>query len=133
MNLKHWLGAALLCVALAAPAHADIVSEFGVGVKMRNTSYLLLPACNQAVVVNPADNPRWDDPYSCGGDNPAFIGWTIAYEKEFRNGAIRWRTGHFHYSNWFDGGSRHETHADMAASTVTINWSQVKRNRKLKG
>jgi hypothetical protein len=136
VSLKSWLAAALLCAALAAPAHADIVSEFGMGVKMPSTSYLLVPSCDQAIVIQPEwpENPRGlSDPYSCGGDNPAFVGWPIAYEREFLNGALRFRGGWFHYSNWFDGGRSFETHADIAAASVTVNWSQIKRNRKLKG
>lgn len=124
------LAAALLLLPL--PAFADIVSEFGVGWKLeRSTSYLLLPVCEQATVVVPEwpDNPRGSGLWSCGGDNPAFIGFPVAWQSNFSD---IWtiKAGWFHYSNWFDGGSKHETHMDAIAMTTTFNWSAWKRRRK---
>lgn len=128
-----WWAALLLAVLwVAENAHADVISDIGMGVKLeRATSTLLLPNCHTAQVIEtrpdtPSINYRLS---SCGGDNPTFIGWPIAWEREYVNGALRFRGGWFHYSNWFDGGSGRETHMDVAAASVTINWSQWKRNR----
>ena len=120
--------AASLLLAFCAPAQADIITEFGIGYKLPSSSYLLMPQCKQAVVVNPPDDPRYPDAYSCGGSFPAFIGWPVAWESDFR-GAWKVRVGWFHYSNWFDGGRSFETHMDVAAATATFNWSEWRRRK----
>lgn len=90
----------------------------------------MLPVCEQAVVVVPSwpDNPRADGLYSCGGDNPLFIGWPIAWQSNFSD-VWTIRAGWFHFSHWFDGGRDHELHMDCICSTVTLNWS-ARRRRK---
>lgn len=128
--MKKLLCAALLCL-MGSVANADIVTEFGAGLKVPGTtSYLLLPECHEAVVTTPEwpQNPRGLLPYSCGGDNPTFIGWPVAWEKELGD-AWKLRAGWFHYSNWFDGGKDRETHMDVAAVTVMFNWTAWKRVR----
>lgn len=142
MKRSRLLAAALL-LCLATAAQADIVTEFGMGWKIEPTSYLLMPSCMRAQVVAPdwPTNPRPPpQTYSCGGDNPAFIGWPIAWQSAAKGqyGAYTVRAGWFHYSNWFDGGElqgvtstgdRYETYANMLAATVTFNWSAWRRGR----
>lgn len=121
--------AALLALGIAIfvqSAKADIVTEFGVGYKLPNSSALLLPWCNEASIIDPGwpENPRpYPQVYSCGGDQPAFIGWPVAWESDWK-GPWRVRAGWFHYSNWFDGGRQRETHMDIAAVTATFNWTR---------
>lgn len=118
----------LLALVFGRPAHADLITELGAGWKLpRSTSTLLLPECHLAVVIEtrPQTDSIWYRKASCGGDNPAFIGWPIAWEREFR-GPWRMRCGWFHYSNWFDGGHDRETHMDVAACAATFNWSRRK-------
>jgi hypothetical protein len=132
-GISHILFLLAAAILLESYARADIVSEFGMGVKLSNTSYLLTPTCHTASVIEPGwpANPRpYPQVFSCGGDNPTFIGWPIAWEREFLNGALRFRGGWFHYSNWFDGGRDRETHMDTAQANLTVNWSQWKRNRQ---
>lgn len=124
--------ALFVLLAFAPPARADVVSEVGMGVKLeRTTSVVMLPRCHTVLITEtrpdaPGINYRTA---SCGGDNPTFIGWPIAWEREYANGALRFRGGWFHYSNWFDGARDRETHMDCACATATVNWSQWRRNR----
>lgn len=123
---------ALALSLLAMPAAADVISEIGMGVKIeRSTSYLMLPACRTAVVTDPIwpENPRGYGLYSCGGDDPLFIGWPVAWQSDFSD-VWTVRAGWMHFSHWFDGGSDRELHMDAIASTVTFNWSAWKRNRR---
>ena len=134
-----WVWAAIAVVGLLGEsAKADIVTEFGMGYKIEaTTSQVLWPDCSQ-VYFDPATSPVKRAPGwgSCGGDNPAFIGWPIAWEKALPNDVWRVRVGWFHFSHWFDGsdyikgGDRRETHADMLAVTATLNWSEMKRKRR---
>lgn len=135
---------ALLSLLFTGTAQADWVTEVGMGYKMPNTSYLLMPACQKAQVVAPLwpENPRPPpQTYSCGGDNPAFIGWPIAWQSDElgKYGAYTVRAGWFHYSNWFDGGElqnvtrtgdRYETYMNLLAVTATFNWSAWRQGRK---
>lgn len=126
-----FLGIALLLVlAFGRPARADVITDIGVGYKLPTTSVVMLEDCHEVEIVEtrPA---RPDLDYrraSCGGDNPAFIGWPIAWERDF--GVWTLRAGWFHLSHWFDGKSRRELHMDAAAVSVTINWSELRRRRK---
>lgn len=127
-------------LAYAAGAKADVVTEFGWGIKAPNTSVVLQPRCQQVqlfgdIRTNP-NSPHWGRRHaSCGGNNPAFIGWPVAWESKWlgRHKAFRLRGGWFHYSNWFDGGNYlnggddHETHMDLAAFTITYNWTHLWR------
>jgi hypothetical protein len=118
------IAALLLSSLLASPAFASggFISEVGMGYKVdRTTSIVLLPECETALVRAPS---ALDIDYrvsSCGGDNPAFVGWPIAYEWDVGE-YYSVRAGWFHMSHWFDGGSDRETHVDMLAITVTIHW-----------
>lgn len=124
-NLKFFgygfLSVALFALALnscSTPAYADIVTEFGVGYKLpQTTSYVLRPECHTVVASNSAHREL----ASCGGDNPAFIGWPIAWERTFDR-PWRLRVGWFHFSHWGDGGKDRETHMDAAVVSVTRIW-----------
>ena len=117
----------LLCLPLAFPARADEVgglfSEIGGGVKLPTySSFLESPACKKAMVIQPAwpENPRGlTDPYSCGGDNPVFVGWLIGWE--FPNGV---RVGLFHKSQWFDGNG--ELQFNCICASYTIRWRKFR-------
>jgi len=139
---------ALFLVSLAAStdAKADIVTEFGGGYKF-NSSVVLAPECqvihiheDQPIRANPS-SPYWGrSNASCGGDNPAFIGWPIAWQSKpnGKHGAFTYRIGWFHYSNWFDGGElsswtstgdEHETHMNLLAGTITFNWTTWRKGK----
>lgn len=140
-----WSAIAVLCLMIGScdRAKADVITEFGMGWKSPNTSIVMLPECRQVhlhddlspgLKLTDPTSRHWGRPTtSCGGDNPAFIGWPIAWESKWR-GSFKYRVGWFHYSNWFDGGKylkggdRHETHMDLVAGTITFNWTRW-RNR----
>ena len=108
-------------------ANADWISEFGMGYKNpRTTSVVMREECHTVTLseLRPADPELDFRRASCGGDNPAFIGWPIAYEREFADGLYTLRAGWFHYSHWFDGGKGRELHFDAAVVSVRINWSK---------
>lgn len=143
MMIRLLLALAVLAVGTKASA-GEFLTEVGMGVKLeKSTSFLLLPACHTALVTAPKwpDNPRGaggefladgshittpNGAWSCGGDDPTFIGWPIAYEWDVgKHYSVR--AGWFHYSNWFDGGHDRETHMDVIAMTVTIHWGSFGR------
>ncbi len=144
--MKHWVIALALITLTSLSAKADVITEFGVGYKTGGTSAILMPICKQVLLTGEQQNSPSSPNYgkglaSCGGDNPAFIGWPIAWESDERGrfGAFTYRVGWFHYSNWFDGGEigqaigigdRHETSMDLIAGTVTFNWSAWRRGRR---
>lgn len=115
---------ALLLLPSIAAAEGGFITEFGGGWKdLSSTSYLLRSECIKAVVVDPSwpVNPRGGHTFSCGGDQPLFVGWSIAYEWELRRGN-RVRLGHFHLSQWFDAAG--EIHLDCICSTFTFRWGK---------
>jgi len=128
----------LAALLIACTANADIVTEFGMGYKLEaSTSQILWPACKQVIMPQDTTLPRGaGNTAGCGGDNPAFIGWPVAWEKEFERGIWTTRVGWFHYSNWFDGGNyfrggdKWETHMDLVAVTATFNWSAWRREHR---
>lgn len=136
-------GAIVVCALIMGScngAKADVITEFGMGWRSPNTSLVLQPYCSQVAVPDYLRNDPTGRHYgrldaSCGGDNPAFIGWPVAWESDWR-GSFRYRVGWFHYSNWFDGGrylpggDRHETHMDLLAGTITFNWSKWREQRQ---
>jgi hypothetical protein len=76
-------------------AKADVITEIGGGIESPITNPLARPDCTQAFI-------RRDDGWhevGCGGRNPVFIGWPIAWESPNGNTRIGW----FHMSHWFDG------------------------------
>lgn len=114
----------------------DMVTSVGIGSKKAgeflNSSFLFSPDCIKATVVDPAEfpaNPRpAPDNFSCGGDDPAFIGWPWAMQRTFFNDMLILRTGIWHQSQWFDGNG--EIQATWPAAELTMNWSQLFRNRR---
>lgn len=125
--------AILFCGLLAwGSAHADLVTEIGGGIKF-NESAVLDPRCRQVVIYDArggfavdsdTGNPTRSAP--CGGDNPAFIGWPLAWD--FPQGL---RFGWFHYSNLLDGrelshltstGDRFETSLNCLCFTKAFHW-----------
>ena len=117
--------ALFLCVLLSPVVHAgEFVTVIGGGVKVNNFSSAILdPECTQ-VFMPSRGNRGWS---SCGGSNPIFIGWPIAYDFNDRRSRIGW----FHFSSYFDGGElllgggdRHETHFNCLCFTHTIRWGR---------
>jgi hypothetical protein len=105
--------------------NGEFVTEFGMGYKLSNTSIVLLPECETALISSPTE-PKYDyRRASCGGDFPAFIGWPIAYEWQVGE-VYSVRVGWFHYSNWFDGGRDHESHMDLVAAVLTVHWGELR-------
>lgn len=136
------LRGALLCIVilylvawLVTPAHAEMVTEIGGGIAFRQ-SLVLRPDCQQALIVQGRAGFEFDangsqKTASCGGDNPIFVGWPIAWD--FKNGNTR--IGWFHFSHWFDGGElshvtsrgdEHETSLNCLCVTHTFHWSKRK-------
>ena len=112
------LGTVVLCSA----AKADIITTFGGGYKIpATTSYVLRPECFKVK----STQPYYREFASCGGDNPVFVGWPVAWRSD-RNGPFNYTVGWFHMSHWFDGGSDRETHMDCLCMTVEFNWSKRK-------
>lgn len=110
-------------------ASADVVTEFGFGYKVSDTtSFVLQERCHTAEKLKLANGEIFHHGVrSCGGDNPLFIGWPIAYEHEF-DGPWTVRAGWFHMSHWFDGGADREVHMDAAVVSFKFNWSDRKRD-----
>ena len=110
--------AILLSLLVALPANAGaFFSEIGGGWKDFNTtSYILRSPCKKVVVIVPQDNPRWGDEWSCGGDQPVFIGYPIAFTFANERTTIGW----FHMSNWMDNDG--ETHFDCVCVTHRFYW-----------
>lgn len=126
---------------VAFPVQADVITEFGLGYKV-DVSFVLSPGCERI------HDHKWNyetggyegtfREFPCGGDNPAFIGWPLAWESEWKgkHSAMRYRVGWLHYSNWFDGGETFkgvgdgfETHMDLIAAVMTVNWTRRRRSR----
>lgn len=121
------LAAALILLPLQALA--DVITEFGAGGKMpRTTSYVLLPACHTIYSFLPEGRPADGFIRSCGGDNPLFVGWPVAWQSDFSD-VWTLRAGWFHMSHWADGGKDRETHMDAIVITATFNWTKWKDGR----
>lgn len=126
--MRALIAALLLC----GTAQADIITEFGGGLKLdRGTSVVFRPECRQVLTMEGYLT-------SCGGDNPVFVGWPIAWEREYNDGVGSLRIGWFHLSHWFDGGNVihsgdiHELKLNCLCASWTVNWSQRQRTRSSK-
>ena len=112
---------ALLAALLCAPAFAEgrLITEIGGGVKVsQGSSYLMMPDCKKAVVTVGENNLRGPGgEYSCGGNNPVFVGWVLAWE--FPSGV---KLGYFHQSQWFD--HEGEIKFNCLCASGTIDWSK---------
>lgn len=125
-------GLLVLALWLSLPAQADIVSELGGGIKLPGSSYVLQPKCRKVIAFEPDDGRD----YPCGGDNPAFIGWPVAWERPDGNLRVGW----FHYSNWFDGGElsqlsggdKYETQFNCLCVSWKFNWTSRLKKRRLR-
>jgi hypothetical protein len=131
-NLGWALLAGFLAFVVAKSAQADIITELGAGMKYpATTSVVLQEVCHEALVTETRPpTPSLDYRLSsCGGDNPVFIGWPVAWESTFSS---IWtvRAGWFHLSHWFDGGSDREVHMDALVVTTTFNWTEWRKVRR---
>ena len=118
---------ALLTTLLCAPAQAQrLITELGGGLKVsQGSSYLMMPDCKKAMVVDPLwpENPHPPPQvFSCGGDNPVFVGWVLAWE--FPSGI---KLGYFHQSQWLD--REGEMKFNCLCASGTIDWTRRWRNR----
>lgn len=116
-------------------AHADIITELGGGAQIDSyTSAVLDTRCLSSVLYT-SKSPSFvrDDQgrirtVPCGGGNPLFVGWPIAYQSP--DG--RWRVGLFHMSHWLQGppfNREAETSINCLCASWTINWSAIRRER----
>lgn len=124
---------ALIPLLWANLAGADIITEWGGGVKNpRTTSLVMQEKCHVVQVVEtiPTD-PSVHRVASCGGDDPIFIGWPVAWQSNFSD-VWTLRAGWFHYSHWTDGGDDRELHMDCICTTVTFNWTALGRKHARK-
>ncbi len=140
----------LFVVLAAAPygVHAElndweITSEIGIGYKLSTSADVLMPDCSSVVnyplTANPIDytfdyQPGDDVPFSidkCGGNYAAFIGWPIAFERDFGKEIGTLKVGWFHYSNWF-ADTEEETHMDAISVSGKLNWSRLFEHFKQK-
>lgn len=129
--------AALLLLLYATGVRADWITEFGVAYKLESlTSQVLWDDCSVVIITDESLPRGAGNTASCGGDNPAFVGWIIAYEWEGRDEIWRFRGGAFHLSHWFDGrgsfnrGDGRELSGTWPAATATFNWSAWLRYRR---
>jgi hypothetical protein len=127
VTIGSWLFVALMVLTVVNRAHAgEFITELGGGYKdFPSTSFLMTSDCQKAIVTNPEwpTNPRPGQEWSCGGDNPVFVGWPIAYEWTLTRGN-RVRLGHFHLSQWFD--NQGEVHLDCLCASFTFRWSRLR-------
>lgn len=129
--MKKLMMLAVLGILGTNLARADIITEFGAGVKSPGTtSVIMRKECHLATIIETRpDTPglNYRDA-SCGGDDPVFIGWPVAWQKDF--GVWTLRAGWFHFSHWFDGREDRELHMDCACFTATINWTDRGKRAK---
>lgn len=121
----------LAATLLVTNVRADVITEFGAGIKNpRTTSLVLQEKCHEVLVTaTRPDDPSVYRTASCGGDDPLFVGWPVAYEWTSPREVFRIRAGWFHLSHWFDGGPNREVHLDCACVSLTVNWSKRGRNK----
>ena len=110
----------ILSLLLCAPAFAQrLITELGGGIKLpQGSSYLMMPDCKKAIVSqgeNILRGPTGE--YSCGGNNPVFVGWVLAWE--FPSGV---KLGYFHQSQWFD--RKGEIKFNCLCASGTIDWTR---------
>lgn len=126
-----WAIVVSLWVAVLASknARADdrggLITEIGGGLALPApyTSKLAAPSCwaavpqrNMGTYAAPANGDS-GELWACGGHNPVFIGWPIAWE--FPNGV---RLGVFHLSHWFDG-PPFKGDGEIAYTCVCASWT----------
>lgn len=120
--LLVWTSSGLVLTSpLPAAAQGGFITEFGGGFMLpQASSYLMTPECYKATVIVPMDNPRsYGGLYSCGGDDPMFVGWPVAWE--FPN---KVKLGIFHYSHWFDNDG--ESQFTCICASGTIHWRRFR-------
>jgi len=109
-------------------AKAEWISEIGMGYKIPDTSsFIFHPRCHTLTHADPRVSGERAET-SCGGKNPVFVGWPIAWEKCYRGGSVCARTGWFHLSSWFD--HKKEIHMDALSTSVSFNWSKIRRRSR---
>lgn len=118
---------AMLAIAPKDAAAGEFITEFGGGYKdLPSTSFLMNSDCQKAAVTDPEwpVNPRGSLlEWSCGGDNPVFVGWPVAYEWTLSRGNSV-RLGYFHMSQWFD--NQGELHLDCICASFTFRWGKLR-------
>jgi len=117
----------LLAMVVSLKAHAGMLTEIGGGLKVA-TSNVLDPACRQVFIVDADHSLMFDElnrqkTVPCGGRNPIFIGWPIAWETPNGNTRLGW----FHMSHWSDGppfNHHGETAFNCICATHKFYWSR---------
>jgi hypothetical protein len=111
----------LLACLITLPALSQgLYTELGVGIRFTNiSSYLEDPDCKKAIVIDPADSPREVyNSYSCGGDEPIFVGDIIGWE--FKKGTT---IALCHKSQWFD--NKGELHWTGICASQRLYWKNL--------
>jgi len=124
--LTFW--AVLVGLFLSGTAHAGMFTELGGGIGIPKND-LFSPACVWAVPLDIHGQPlkdQYNNPgrtVACGGRNPVFIGWPIAWESANGNTRVGW----FHKSNLFDGppfNHNSELPFDCICASHKFRWSR---------
>lgn len=94
----------MTALLLSTQSKADIISEIGGGVTLPYTSEVMSPQCQYVFVVQGKAGFQFDGQgrqktLPCGGSDPVFVGWPIAWESANGNTRVGW----FHFSHWFSG------------------------------
>jgi hypothetical protein len=122
-----------LLLFLPLIAKADVISEIGGGYKF-TYSDVLSPKCEYVFLTQATkedfmfDGQGRQKTVPCGGTNPIFIGWPVAYQTP----DARFRIGWFHMSHWFSGepfNNKPETNFNCLCTTWTVNWTKRHKRR----
>lgn len=116
----------LLAMLVSLKAHADIISEFGGGMKLSG-SEVLDTRCHSVLIVDPLSDFAFDGQgrqktVSCGGA-VLFIGWPVAWESPNGNTRVGW----FHLSHWASGppfNHQNEVTLNCLCASHTFHWGK---------
>lgn len=116
-----------ILLLVACSARADIISEIGGGYKLPS-SEVFSPGCRWVFIVDADRSVMFDElgrqkTVQCGGSNPVFVGWPVAWESPNGNTRVGW----FHMSHWFSGppfNHDNELTLNCLCATHKFHWSK---------
>lgn len=123
--MKKLLVLGMLLLATVT-AKADIISEFGGGYKTQ-MSQVMNDQCHYVQIVEADNGFKFDlqgrvKTTPCGGSQPIFVGWPIAWENEIGNVRVGW----FHMSHYRTGPPFNhdpEISFNCICATYKIDWT----------
>lgn len=124
-----WATAVGLVLIATHPAHADMIAEFGGGFKGPSSSEVYAPGCRRVFIVDATPAVKFDPQgrqrtVNCGGSEPVFIGWPVAWESPNGNTRVGW----FHMSHWLSGPPfNHDTELSFNCLCATHKFHWGKR------